>query len=246
MLLRLNKFIANSGVLSRRQADEYIKTGLVEVNGKIVTKPGTKIDPEKDIVKLDGKRVELKGFEYYAFYKPKYVISSLYDPKGRACIGDFIKKLKKGIKPVGRLDWATEGLIFLTNDGDWAQRIQHPRYGIKKIYEVKVQGFPEDKVIERWKKGMTIEGKKNKMEEVKILRRTKGNHTWLEVTLIQGYKNQIKKMCAYMGHPAEKIKRTGIGIVKLGNLKPGEIRKLNEKEIKYFLKGGINESSRKH
>lgn len=237
MYLRLNKFLSMAGVESRRKAEELILAGVVKVNGEVCTSLSKKIDPEKDIVKVNEKRVRIKDFLYYIFYKPKGVVSTLFDPEGRKCIGDFIKNLPKGIKPVGRLDYYSEGLIFLTNDGDWAQRIQHPKFKIKKIYYVKVQGEPDPKTIQRWLKGMVIDGKSQKMERVKKIKKTKGNHTWLEITLIQGYTHQIKKMCAYLGFPAEKIKRIAIGNFKLKDLKPGEIRKLKKEEINIFEGG---------
>lgn len=231
MLLRLNKFLARAGVESRRKVEEIIKSGAVRINGIVCTLPSEKIDPQKDVVKVNGKRVVLKELCYYVFYKPKGVVSTLFDPEGRKCIGDFIKKLPRGIKPVGRLDYYSEGLIFLTNDGDWAQKIQHPKFNIKKIYYVKVQGEPDLKVFERWKKGMLIDGKHQKMEFVKTIKKNKTRHTWLEIHLIQGYTHQIKKMCAYSGYPAEKIKRIGIGNFKLKDLKPGEIRKIKKEDI---------------
>lgn len=246
MLLRLNKFLARAGVGSRRNVEELIKSGLVKINGEVCRELSKKVDPEKDVVKVEGKRISLPELCYYAFYKPKGVVSTLSDPEGRKCIGDFIKNLPKGVKPVGRLDYSSEGLIFLTNDGDWAQKIQHPKHNIKKIYYVKVQGKPDNKTFERWKKGMVIDGKFQKMEFVKIIRETREKHTWLEIHLIQGYTHQIKKMCTYLGYPSEKIKRVAIGNIKLNNLKVGEIRKLKEKEVNLILKGGKNESSRKY
>lgn len=237
MLLRLNKFLSMAGIESRRKAEELILAGVIRVNGEVCTSLTKKIDPDKDIVKVNEKRVKIKAFFYYAFYKPKGVVSTLFDPEGRKCIGDYIKNLPKGIKPVGRLDFSSEGLIFLTNDGDWAQRIQHPKFKIKKIYHVKVQGEPDLKTIQKWLKGMVIDEKFQKMESVKKIKKTKGNHTWLEISLIQGYTHQIKKMCAYLGFPAEKIKRIAIGNFKLKDLKPGEIRKIRKDEIN-ILEGG--------
>lgn len=246
MHLRLNKFLSRAGIESRRKAKELIKAGIVKVNGKVCSDLSLKIDPEKDVVKVLGKRIKFEKAYYFAFYKPKGVVSTLLDPNGRKCIGDFIKNLPKGIKPVGRLDYSSEGLIFLTNDGDWAQKIQHPKYNTKKIYEVKVQGSPDNEIMKKWMKGMKIDGKFQKMELVKTIKKTKGKHTWLKIHLIQGYTHQIKKMCAYLGHPAEKIKRIEIGGIKLGNLMPGQIRKLNHKEINLLKEGGKDENSRKY
>ncbi|MEJ5166353.1 MAG: pseudouridine synthase [Thermoanaerobaculia bacterium] len=246
MLLRLNKFLSMAGVESRRKAEELIKAGVVKVNGEVCTSLSKKIDPQKDIVKVNEKRVKLKEPLYYSFYKPKGVVSTLFDPEGRKCIGDFIKTLPKGIKPVGRLDFYSEGLMFLTNDGDWAQSIQHPKFKVKKVYYVKVQGEPDQKAFQRWIKGMVIDGKFQKMEFVKKIKKTEGNHTWLEIHLFQGYTHQIKKMCGYLGFPAEKIKRVAIGNFKLKDLKPGEFRKLKKEEIESLIKGGKNEGSRKH
>lgn len=242
--MRLSKYLSRAGIDSRRKVKELIKAGIVKVNGKVCSDLSLKIDPEKDVVKVAEKKIKFEKAYYFAFYKPRGVVSTLFDPKGRKCIGDFIKNLPKGIKPVGRLDYSSEGLIFLTNDGDWAQKIQHPKYNIKKIYQVKVQGFPDKEKFKRWMKGMTIDGKFQKMEFVKILKKTKGKHTWLEIHLIQGYTHQIKKMCAYLGHPAEKIKRIAIGKLFL-NLRAGEIKKLNLKEIS-LIEGGKGENSRKY
>ncbi len=246
MKLRLNKFLSRAGFGARRKVEELILGGIVQVNGTICKNLGKVIDTEVDIVKVEGKRARLKPLLYYAFYKPKGVVSTLSDPLNRKCIGDFMINLPEGLKPVGRLDYSAEGLIFLTNDGDWAQIIQHPKNKVKKVYEVKVQGFPAEKVIQKWLRGFKIDGKFHKMENIKIIKKTKGNHTWLEITLYQGLTNQIKKMCGYMGYPVEKIKRVEIGGIKLGKHLSGKFRKLKLDEIKKFLKGGKGESSRKH
>ncbi len=170
MKLRLNKFLSRAGFGARRKVEELILGGIVQVNGTICKNLGKVIDTEVDIVKVEGKRARLKPLLYYAFYKPKGVVSTLSDPLNRKCIGDFMINLPEGLKPVGRLDYSAEGLIFLTNDGDWAQIIQHPKNKVKKVYEVKVQGFPAEKVIQKWLRGFKIDGKFHKMENIKIIK----------------------------------------------------------------------------
>jgi len=236
--LRLNKFLAHAGLGSRRGVEILITEGAVTVNGRVVTELATTVDPEKDSVKVRGKRIHLKGRVYLAFHKPKNVITTLDDPEGRRDLPEVFKRVPAGVKPVGRLDYASEGLLLLTNDGDWAERILHPSHHVEKAYEVKVKGSPTEGTMETWRRGMPLDGKRARMERVEFLDRTEADNTWLGVILIQGITRQIRRMCETTGHPVMKLKRVSIGRVRLGDLKPGEWRELTEKEFRSFERGG--------
>jgi pseudouridine synthase len=149
----------------------------------------------------------------------------------------YLRRLPRGLKPVGRLDYASEGLILLTSDGDWAQAVQHPTMKVEKTYQVKVRGVPAPKALERWRKGLTLDGKRARMERVETLSSTEADNTWLTVVLTQGMTRQIRRMCETLGHPVMKLKRTAIGRIALGKLEPGESRELTEKEIRSFGPG---------
>jgi len=234
MRSRLNKFLAQAGLGSRRKVEELVTAGLVTVNGTLVTDLATTVDPQGDSVKVGGKRVRPRDLYYYAFHKPKNVVTTLDDPEGRPSVDRYLRRLPPGLKPVGRLDYASEGLILLTSDGDWAQSIQHPTKKVEKIYQVKVRGVPDPRALERWHKGLTLDGKRARMEKVELLKSTEADNTWLTVVLTQGMTRQIRRMCETLGHPVMKLKRTAIGRVLLGGLKPGEARELTEREIRSF------------
>lgn len=234
MRSRLNKFLAQAGLGSRRKVEELVTAGLVTVNGTLVTDLATTVDPLSDSVKVGGKRVRPRNLYYYAFHKPKNVVTTMNDPEGRPSVDRFLRRLPPGLKPVGRLDYASEGLILLTSDGDWAQSVQHPSRKVEKIYQVKVRGVPGLKTLERWHKGLTLDGKRARMEKVEPIKSTEADNTWLTVVLTQGMTRQIRRMCETLGHPVMKLKRTAIGGVLLGGLEPGEARELTEREIQSF------------
>jgi 23S rRNA pseudouridine2605 synthase len=246
MPLRLNKFLALAGLGSRRGVEEIIRGGKVAVNGAIITNLATTVDPEKDSVKVGGKRVKAQPFHYFGFHKPKNVITTLDDPEGRRDLPAYLRRLPPGVKPVGRLDYASEGLLLLTNDGDWSERIQHPSHHVGKVYEAKVKGTPPDRTLEKWRSGLTLDGKKARMESVEILDRTEAENTWLRVVLVQGLTQQIRRMCMALGHPVMKLKRVSVGAIFLESLGPGEYRELTEREIRSFDKGGLHESTGPH
>ncbi|PYQ49346.1 MAG: pseudouridine synthase [Acidobacteria bacterium] len=234
---RLQKIIAHAGFASRREAEEMIRTGRVTVNGRVVTELGTKADGERDHIKVDGKLItRAEPHRYILLYKPKEVMTTVDDPEGRTTVIDLIRGVRERIYPVGRLDYHSEGLVLLTNDGELAYKIAHPRHGSVKTYHVKVRGVPDDRVIDKLRRGITIEGKRTLPCEIGRIKTTgrgddEGN-SWLEVKLREGRTQQIRKMFQAMGHPVTKLKRVAIGPISDPRLTPGVWRELTEHEVK--------------
>ena len=234
---RLQKIIAHAGFASRREAEEMIRTGRVTVNGRVVTELGTKADGERDHIKVDGKLItRAEPHRYILLYKPKEVMTTVDDPEGRTTVIDLIRGVRERIYPVGRLDYHSEGLVLLTNDGELAYKIAHPRHGSVKTYNVKVRGVPDDRVIDKLRRGITIEGKRTLPCEIGRIKTTgrgddEGN-SWLEVKLREGRTQQIRKMFQAMGHPVTKLKRVAIGPISDPRLTPGVWRELTEHEVK--------------
>ncbi len=236
MQQRIQKIIAMMGIASRRKAEELILTGRVTVNGKIAV-IGMKADLEKDHIKVDGKILTaINPKVYFAFYKPKGVITSLSDPEGRQTIKDFLKGIKYRVFPVGRLDYETEGLLLLTNDGDMANSLMHPSYKIPKIYLVKVKGNIQKPEIRKISSGIELEDGLTLPARVKVIEYSESN-SWLEITIYEGRKRQIRRMFDAVGHPVLKLKRVAINGVFLGDLKAGQMRYLTEQEIRHLKEG---------
>lgn len=233
---RLQKIIAKAGVASRREAESMIREGRVTINGRVVEELGTKADPERDHVKVDGKlitRAEEK--RYILLYKPREVMTTLDDPEGRRTVIDFIRGIKERIFPVGRLDFHSEGLIILTNDGDLAFKVAHPSQGSIKTYNVKVRGVPEERIVEKLRRGITIDGRRTLPCEIERKKTTAAEDTgnsWFEVRLREGRTQQIRKMFKAVGHPVSKLRRVGIGPLFDNALGPGDWRELTPKEVK--------------
>ncbi|SPJ13656.1 Uncharacterized RNA pseudouridine synthase aq_1464 [Syntrophobacter sp. SbD2] len=229
--MRLQKFLAQAGIASRRAAEELIRQGRVEVNGG-KAQLGLSVDPLKDLVSLDGKPVTLRTNRIVlAFYKPSGCVTTASDPQGRRTVLDFFPDFEERIFPVGRLDYDAEGLLLLTNDGELANRLLHPRYGISKVYDVKIKGHPDKKAIEQLRSGVRIEEGVTAPAEVEIIRELP-NAAWLRITLHQGWNRQIKRMGLAVGHPVLKIRRIAYGPVRLGTLSPGRRRLLRLDEIR--------------
>ncbi len=227
---RLQKILAEIGIASRRKAEEMIIEGRVSVNGKVAT-IGMKADLNRDHIKLNGKlliRPEPKV--YLIVNKPKGVVTSLSDPEGRPTIKDFLKGVKYRVFPVGRLDYDSEGLLFLTNDGDFTHAVLHPSKKIPKTYLVKVKEVLEDNEIEKLRKGIRLEDGVTAPAKVKRVRKTEHN-SWLEITLHEGKKRQIRRMLDKVGHPVLKLKRIRINGIELGNLESGKYRYLMPDEV---------------
>jgi len=231
MLIRLNKYLSQSGVASRREADRLIQSGRVRVNGKVVSTLGLKIDDTEDLVEVGGQKITIKkNLVYLALNKPVGYVVSRKDPAGRPTVMDLIPKSMQYLYPVGRLDYNSRGLLLLTNDGELAFRLMHPRYEIKKVYLVEVQGNPGKETIEKLRKGIFLEGKKTAPALVSKLRGSP-DRALMKIEIKEGRKREIRKMCAAVVHPVLDLQRIEIGGVKLDRLKPGKWRDLTTREV---------------
>lgn len=231
---RLQKIIAHAGVCSRRRAEVLIQEGRVFVNGKPVTRPGAKVDTSRDHVRVDGNRIRLHGRRTYLLLnKPRGYLCTLSDPAGRPLVGQLIRGCPPGVNPVGRLDFNTEGLLLLTNDGEFANRISSAGPHCPKTYVAKVRGTPSRTVLARVSKGLSLDGRKLAPCKVAVVK--PGDNCWLRITLIEGRNNQIRKMLDRVGHAVIKLRRIQIGYLKDARLKPGEYRHLTRQEVTRFL-----------
>ncbi len=235
-LIRLQKFIADAGLMSRRAAEEEIKKGNVSVNGH-VAELGMKIDPKKDIVTISGRKVkfEKRKYTYILLNKPRGYLSSTVDDRGRKCVTDLISDIEARIYPVGRLDLISEGMLLLTDDGELKNRLTHPRYSLPKIYRVKVKETVSDEQIEELSSAMTIDGYEIMPVEVS-LSSTDESGSVLKMTLREGRNRQIRKMCEHVGLTVKRLSRVSIGEIKLNNLPVGKWRFLEENEVDYLYK----------
>jgi len=240
---RLQKILADRGLASRRKAEDLIREGRVTVNGKVAV-IGEKADPEKDAIKLDGRRLSVSPEKMYVlFYKPKNVVTTLRDPEDRPTVMDLLPIPKPRLFPVGRLDYDAEGVILLTNDGDLAHQLAHPSHEVPRTYWVKVKGKPEKEEMQRLSRGIRLEDGITAPCAIAPLRETEGN-TWVEMVLHQGKNRQVKRMWEKIGYPVLKLKRVGFGGLKLGSLQPGEYRLLRPEEVQK-LKGRASSSAPK-
>jgi 23S rRNA pseudouridine2605 synthase len=233
-MVRLQKFLAEAGVASRRAAEQLIVAGRVEINGKAVTQLGTKVDPARDRVLVDGRPVKTQRKLYVALNKPKGYISTRSDPEKRRIITDLLPLEWRNLYPVGRLDHDTEGLIFLTNDGDFALRLTHPRYGTQKIYRVAVEGRVEPRQLRALTEGISDEGETLKAARARLVS-ANNTRSVVEVELVEGRNREIRRMFKALGFEVSELKRTQIGRIKLGELRTGKWRTLTEPEIKSLL-----------
>jgi 23S rRNA pseudouridine2605 synthase len=235
MEMRLQKILSEMGIASRRKAEEIIMEGRVTVNGRTAT-IGMKADPSRDHVKVDGKLLTRREPKVYiVFNKPKNVVTSLHDPEGRPTVKDFLRGVKYKIFPVGRLDYDSEGLLLLTNDGDFAQAILHPSKKIPKTYLLKVKGIPGDEEIGKLRKGLMLEDGLTAPAKARKVRMTE-NNTWLEMAIHEGKKRQIRRMLDKIGHPVLRLRRTRINGIGLGRLESGAFRYLSHEEIEGIRK----------
>ncbi len=228
---RLQKVIAASGISSRRKAEELILSGKVLVNGKVVTELGTKVDEGCEII-VDGVKINREDKVYYLLNKPRGVVTTTSDDKGRATVTSLINDNRR-IYPVGRLDYDTTGALILTNDGEFANEIMHPKNEIDKVYIAKIDGFLTPSDIVKLKKGVIIDGVKTSKSKVKVRKTDKENHTSIiEITIHEGKNHQVKKMFAAVGYEVLKLKREKIAFLDVKSLKSGEYRRLTPKEVK--------------
>jgi 23S rRNA pseudouridine2605 synthase len=234
MIARLQKILSAAGVASRRASEQLILEGRVMVNGETIRELGAKADPEKDAIKVDGRRIKTDvAHRYLVLYKPKGYVTTRKDPEGRRTVMDLIGE-GQYIYPVGRLDYDTEGLLLMTTDGDLAARLMHPRHGVDKEYEVIVLGAPDARALEKLKKGVYIEGGRTSPAHVHVGSTVKGHKptTLLKITIREGRNRQIRKMCSAVGLPVRDLRRIRMGPITLGRLKPGQWRDLTPAEVK--------------
>ncbi len=228
---RLQKILARAGICSRRRAETYIANGRVTVDGNLVTQPGVKVDPNRAIITVDGIPIAEEDKIYILLNKPPGYVTTMSDPQGRPIVTDLLPGITHRVFPVGRLDQDSEGALILTNDGEMANRIIHPRYNINKTYIATVQGVPLNKELQRLERGIMLDGHKTWPARVRQLSR-KQNIARIEVIIHEGRKRQVRKMLQAIGHPVNRLVRTAYGRLQMGNLEVGDHRFLSEKDLK--------------
>jgi 23S rRNA pseudouridine2605 synthase len=228
---RLQKFLASAGLASRRKAEELILAGRVKVNASVVKTLGTKVDPQRDLVTVDGKLVSAPTERaYYLLYKPPGCVTTASDPEGRPTALDYLRGVKERVFPVGRLDWDAEGAVLFTDDGELAHRLAHPRYGVPKVYEVDVAGSPSADALDRLRDGVELDDGMTAPALVRVMGR--GAHwTRFELTLHEGRNRQVKRMCETVGHPVRRLRRTRYAELDVDGLAIGEARELTAGEV---------------
>ena len=227
---RIQKILAHGGIASRRAAEQLITSGRVRVNGHVVTELGAKADPRKDKIEVDGKRLVAEAPVYVVLHKPKNVVSTLSDPEGRPTVAEYLRAIPARVYPVGRLDFATSGVLLATNDGEFANGLLHPRGGVPKTYVVKVHGVmgPED--LDVWRRGVRLEDGMTLPAEARLLRH-EGDKTWFEVSLREGRNQQIRRMGEATGFPVMRLARVTFAGIPNEGLRPGEWRHLTLDEL---------------
>jgi 23S rRNA pseudouridine2605 synthase len=228
-LERLQKILARAGLGSRRECEEMIRQGRVTVNG-VPAHLGMRADPERDDIRVDGRPVKIPPLMGFVLYKPRGVLSDPMPGSSSPTVYDLVPPVRP-LYVVGRLDARSEGLILLINDGELAHRLTHPRNEHPKVYHVLVEGRPEAETLERWRRGIFLDGRRTRPAKVRVIR-YEGAHTWLEVEMREGKKRQIRRIAARLGHPVRRLIRIRIGPVTLGRLKPGQWRPLTEQELR--------------
>lgn len=234
--IRLQKVLAQAGIASRRTSEEMIAAGRVEVNGKLVTEQGRRVDPARDVIRVDGSRIPpARHHLYVVLNKPRGVVSTMDDPQGRPTLQEFLgQRSRERLFHVGRLDADTEGLIILTNDGEFAQRLTHPSYEIQKTYLAVVEGPVDHATVARLRRGVTLEDGPIKPDKV-TLRERGPDRSMLEITLHSGQNRVVRRIFDAIGHPVRRLSRTAIGPIRLGQLKVGAVRDLTREELGSLL-----------
>lgn len=231
-VVRLQKLIAEAGIASRREAERLIEAGEVQVNGRVVRELGSRADPDRDHVKVRGRLLPRPAPKLHlALHKPAGYVTTMRDPEGRPTVADLVADVKPRVYPVGRLDWDAEGLLLLTNDGELAVHLMHPRSGVPKVYEVKVKGMPDRAALARLAAGPRLDDGPTQPAFVRYLRPAEQN-AWVEVTIREGRYRQVRRMCEAVGHPALKIRRIRFAGVALGDLPRGAYRPLTPAEVR--------------
>lgn len=231
---RLQKILSQAGIASRRASEQLMLDGRVTVNGVPIRELGTKADPASDDIRVDGRRVKVvENHRYLLLNKPRGYVTTRSDPQRRPTVIDLLRGVREYVYPVGRLDFDSEGLLLLTNDGDLAAKLTHPRHGIARVYEARVLGVPDERDIERLSRGIVIDGRRTQAADIRMLphKRDAGEST-LVVTIREGRNRQVRNMCDAIGHPVSRLTRIAIGPLRDATLKPGRWRELSSEEIK--------------
>ncbi|AHD05142.1 pseudouridine synthase [Paenibacillus larvae] len=240
---RLQKVLAAAGVASRRKCEEIILAGRVEVNDKVVSTLGVKVNPHQDVIKVDGRAIQNQEKIYILFNKPKGVITSVSDPEGRRVVGDFLKGIKERVYPVGRLDYDTEGLLILTNDGEFANMVTHPRHHVSKTYHATVKGVPHGSVLEKLREGVKLEDGMTAPAEVEYHDIDPDKkQSVISITIYEGKNRQVRRMFEAVGYPVTRLKRVKFGSIPLVGLPRGKFRRMRKEEVQALL----NEASQSH
>ncbi|NLO20874.1 MAG: rRNA pseudouridine synthase [Syntrophomonadaceae bacterium] len=232
--MRLAKYLADAGVASRRKAEKLIVDGRISINGALVSEPGRVIDPDLDIIEFDGQMLKPQNKIYLILNKPAGYLSSTYDPQGRPTVMDLLKGIQGRLYPVGRLDLDTRGLLLLSNDGEFTNKMIHPRYQVDKKYQALVKGRLSQKALRQLSRGVELEDGLTSGASVKVLELNLQS-TLIEMVIHEGRKRQVKRMLAHVGFPVISLKRTALAFLVLGNLKEGEYRHLHPGEVKGLL-----------
>lgn len=233
--IRLQKALAQAGIASRRNSELLIEQGRVEVDGVVVTEFGTRVDPAVSVIRVDGERIPpLTEHAYLVLNKPRGVVTTMSDPQGRPCIADYVHDRPERLFHIGRLDTDTEGLLLLTNHGEFAHRLAHPSYEVSKTYVAEVDGNVKPGTLRRLLDGVNLEDGSAQADTVKVVSEIKGR-TLIQITLHEGRNRIVRRMFDAIGHPVKRLTRTAIGPVRRGNLHTGELRDLDQKELGQLL-----------
>jgi len=228
---RLQKFLARAGVASRREAEKLIVSGRIAINNRAVTTLGTKVDADKDLVTWDGKLVSPPSQQsYFILYKPTGVVTTLDDPKHRPTVAGLVRSLNVRVFPVGRLDYDAEGALLLTNDGELAHRLLHPKFSVARLYLAKVRGAPSEQALARLRAGVRLDDGIAAAQTAEVYRRVEKN-CWLKLIVLEGRAHLIKRLCAAVGHPVQRLFRPSHGGISAEGLQPGELRALSRQEV---------------
>lgn len=232
---RLQKLLSGAGIASRRAAEDLIRQGRVSLNGRTVTELGTKADLTRDEIKVDGRRVKgITRYRYLLLNKPRGYVTTRSDPQKRRTVMSLLGDIREYVYPVGRLDYDSEGLLLLTNDGDLAAALTHPSHEVERVYKVEVVGVPDQRAIERLQKGVVLDGKRTAPAEVRVARGDRdrsATSATLMMTIHEGRNRQVRRMCEVVGHPVERLTRVRIGPLTEGGLRPGQVRDLTAAEV---------------
>ncbi len=232
---RLQKILSHAGVASRRASEQLMRDGRVTVNGAAATELGTKADATADDIRVDGRRIRVEeARRYILMNKPRGYVTTRSDPQRRPTVVQLLKGVREYVYPVGRLDFDTEGLLLLTNDGDLAARLTHPRHGVARVYEARVAGVPDAHDLDRLRRGVTIEGRRTRPADVtlKPQARSASQPATLVITLREGRNRQVRQMCEAIGHPVDALRRVAIGPIRESRLPPGQWRDLTQAELR--------------